>query len=229
MPKTETISRREKTFFESLRDWILGLPRDIKILLEMAGDNELSISSRSLAVGALIYVIMPLDLIPEKLRVIGLVDDVIVIRITLAVICEIDSERCIHYKKKYPQTFVALEEEIALLKSTLGALYSWLVALVKSLREKAFKKRTAEQVAQSSDLREELFDEAMEYVANINLDPETVSRALLTAPPERIVHLLSSGLEDDQKREVQQSKIAEKLAAPQATFRKLLSRGDARR
>jgi len=228
VPRIETISQREKTFFESLRDWILGFPQDTKILIEMAGDNDLSMSSRSLAVGALIYAIMPLDLIPDKFGVIGLVDDVIVIRITLAIIREIDPERYVYYKGKYSQCAV-LEKEIALLRSTLGALYSWLVALVKGLREKTFKKRTAEQIAQSPDLREELFDETMEYVANINLDPETVSRALLTTPPERIVHLLSSGLEDDQKREVQQSKIAEKLAAPQAAFRKLLGKGNARR
>lgn len=223
MNNTTTVSRSKRNLFESLLDWILGFPRDIKILVEMAGDNDLSMSSRTLAVGALIYIIMPLDLIPEKIRVIGLIDDVIVIRITLAIICEIDPDRRIYYEERYPRTFVVLKEEIGLLKSTLGALYSWLVALVNGLRDKAFGKHTTEQVAQSSDLREELFDEAMEYVADVNLDPETVSKALLTAPPERIVQLLSSGLEESQKREIEHSRIANKLSAPQAAFRKLLA------
>jgi hypothetical protein len=52
-----------------------------------------------------------------------------------------------------------------------------------------------------------MFDEAMEYAASVDVNRETVEQALLSAPPQRIIELLSSGLEGEQKRQAQQQKL----------------------
>jgi hypothetical protein len=71
-------------------------------------------------------------------------------------------------------------------------------------------------------VREEMFDEAMEYVANLNLNPDVVHKALLEAPSHQVINLLTSGLEEEDKREIREAEAARRLEAPKAMFRKLL-------
>jgi uncharacterized membrane protein YkvA (DUF1232 family) len=77
--EAQTIPKQEKNFFEWIQEWILSLPIDLKVLLEISGDSEMGIPARSLAVGTLAYVVYLADLIPDKIPVLGLIDDVIVI------------------------------------------------------------------------------------------------------------------------------------------------------
>ena len=71
-----------------------------------------------------------------------------------------------------------------------------------NLRQRSHKKRTAGEIAGSPELREDLFDETMIYTANLNLDPATLDQELKALPaPEKIIGLLASGIEEDQKRQ----------------------------
>jgi hypothetical protein len=93
------------------------------------------------------------------------------------------------------------------LKSALGLLWERLVRFVENLRQRKYKETSAEDVAQSPDLREDLFDETMIFVADLNLDPATLDNELLLLPtPEKVVGLLASGLAEDQERVEQGSK-----------------------
>lgn len=217
-----------ENFFEILVRWLVSLPTDIKILIEMIGDDELDMKARSLAVGTIVYVLAPIDLIPEKIPVLGYVDDVVVLHIAVALAVQIDPNRGRYYREKYPQTFETLDQQIDLLRKTLGALYSWLTALVENLVKRRFRGQTAEDIIGSEKLHEDMFDAAMEYAADVNVDAETIRRALLAAPPNRIVELLSDGLEEEQKRRVkeEQEGVTKRLTAPSGGFRKLLGRED---
>jgi hypothetical protein len=146
----------------------------------------------------------------------------------LAVILETDAVRAGHYREKYPETFETLDEQITLLRQTLGALYSWLKALVEKLPKRRFHGKSTEDVASSEQIREEMFDEAMEYAANINVDPKAIEQALLAAPPNRITELLSSGLEEEQKHQLQaeSGETESQLTNALGSFRKLLGRGE---
>ena len=65
-----------------------------------------------------------------------------------------------------------------------------------------YKNKTTEEVVLSDELREELFDETMVFVANLGLDPETLNKETNRLPsPEKLMGLLSSGLEEAQKRD----------------------------
>jgi uncharacterized membrane protein YkvA (DUF1232 family) len=196
--EAQAIPKQEKNFFEWIQEWILSLPIDLKVLLEISGDSEMGIPARSLAVGTLAYVVYFADLIPDKIPVLGLIDDVIVIRLSLEVIRGLEPERMKYYEGKYPTTFARFAEAIEVLKSALGLIYDALMALVEKLKNRRFKGHTAEEAARSEEVREEMFDEAMEYVANL------------------------SGLEEEDKREIREAEAAKRLEAPKAMFRKLL-------
>jgi uncharacterized membrane protein YkvA (DUF1232 family) len=215
-------------FFEILVSWLVSLPTDLKILVEMVGDDELDMRARSLAVGTIVYILAPIDLIPEKVPVLGYVDDAIILHIAVAIAVQIDPDRGRYYREKYPQTFGELDQQIELLRETLGSLYSWLTALVENLTKRRFRGQSAEDVVSSEQLQEDVFDAAMEYAADVSVDAEAIRRALLATPPSRIVGLLSDGLEEEQKRQEKedQESVIKRLAASPDGLRKLLSRGE---
>ena len=227
MSKREPINNQN--FFGMLAGWLQSLPTDIKILIEMIRDDELDLNARSVAVGVVIYILAPIDLIPEKIPILGYIDDVIILHIGLMVILEMDSVRAQYYREKYSDTFVVLDQQIELLRTTLGALYTWLKALVDKLQNRRYHGKTADEVTASEQIQDEMFDEAMEYAANVNVDRNTIEEALLSTPPDRIVALLSSGLEDEQKRRIEAEKdqetTKERLITSIDGFRKLLGRG----
>ena len=216
------------SFFETLVKWIMSLPSDIKVLVVMIGDEELDMRARSLAVGTLAYVVAPIGLIPDAIPVLGYVDDVLMLHIALAVILRIDPERAYYYRERYPEIIGAIDEQTQLLIDTLGALYSWLEAFVENLTQRRYKGQSTEEAAQSEETREEIFDEAMEFAANVNVDEATIRQKLLSSPPKQIVKLLSDGLEKEQLRQEKEERkgVAGILSAPASGLRKLLDRGE---
>lgn len=48
----------------------------------------------------------------------------------------------------------------------------------------------------------------MQYAAGVNVDPETIQRALIAAPPDRIIKLLSDGLEQEAKRQEKENQAS---------------------
>ena len=213
---TETPSQNDERidqfarFVELIKTWLLDFEINAQLFVEIMNDEQLPLSARALAVGVLLYLRAPRDIISENVKVlklIGLVDDVIVMIIGLSVIVpQMPEPRLAYYKQKYKAvTRISDYEEI--LKSALGLLWERLVRFVENLRQRKYKETSAESVAQSPDLREDLFDETMIFVADLNLDPVTLDKELQLLPaPEKVVGLLASGLAEDQERVEQGSK-----------------------
>ena len=207
--------------------WIISLPTDVKILIEMIGDDKLDMRARSLAVGTTAYLIAAIGLIPDTVPVLGLVDDVLVLHIALAIILQIDPKRAEYYREKHPETIGSIDEQVQLLVDALGALYSWLEAFVKNLSQRRYKGQSTEETAQSTETREDIFDEAMIYAANVNVDEEMIRSRLLAAPPNQLVSLLSDGLQKEQQRQegAEGTGVKGILSASTSGVRKLLGRG----
>lgn len=221
----ESNAPKSENFFELLSRWLQSLPTDIKILIEMIGDDALSAGARSLAVGTVVYLTARIDLIPDDLPILGHIDDIIILHIAVATIIQIDPQRGMYYREKYPQ-FEALNQQIELLAKTLGALYGFLKALVENLVKRRFRGQTTENVVCSEKLQEEVFDAAMQYAAGVNVDPETIQHALLAAPPDRIIKLLSDGLEQEAKRQEKENPAGGMPKELPGSIRKLLGRGE---
>ena len=196
--QTNTFER----FLKLIKKWLIDLGVNAKLFNELTGDEALPMWVRRLATGVLLYLDAPVDLIPEKLRFIGLIDDMLVMIVGLAIIVpQIPEERLTYYHQKYDAVDKIGEYE-QIVKSTLGILWERLTRFVETLQKRTYKNKTTEEVAQSAELREALFDETMVFVANLGLDPETLDKETKLLPsPEKVMGLLSSGLEEAQKRD----------------------------
>jgi uncharacterized membrane protein YkvA (DUF1232 family) len=207
-------------FIQLIKEWLAELGVNSKLFVEITEDEALPMSARSLATGVLLYLDMPVDLIPEKLRFIGLIDDVLVMIVGLVIIVPLmPEERLTYYYQEY-NVVAKIGEYEQVMKSTLGILWERLIQFVTNLRNRTYKNKTTEEVAQSAELREELFDETMIFVANLGLDPENLDNQAKQLPsPEKVIGLLSSGLEEAQK---QQEKDENSAGQTKSAFKRML-------
>lgn len=210
-------------FIELIKKWLLNFEVNSQIFVEMMNDEQLPVSVRAIAIGVLVYVVSPIDIIPEKvkvLKVLSLIDDIVVMIVGLSIIVSVMPEtRLEHYKSKY-QAVVQISEYVDILKATLGILWDRLKLFVEKLRSRRYKKQTAEDIAQSPEMRENLFDETMVFVANLNLDPRTLDQELAALPaPEKIIGLLANGIPEDEERQAKNSGEPKS----RTVFRRLLS------
>ncbi len=191
-----------EVFKQIIKKWLTDLGINAQLFKELTGDESLPMWSRSLATGVLLYLDAPVDLIPEKFRFIGLIDDMLVMIVGLVIIApQIPEDRLTYYRQKYEAAGKIGEYE-SNLKSTLGILWERLTQIVETLPKRTYKNKTTAEVAQSAELREELFDETMIFVANLGLDPKSLDKETKLLPsPEKLMGLLSSGLEEAQKRD----------------------------
>ena len=187
-------------FIKIIKKWLINLGVNAQLFIDLAGDEALPMLVRSIAAGVLFYLNVRVDLIPEKLRFIGLIDDMLVMIVGLVIIVpQIPEERLTYYRLKY-EAVDKIGEYEQIMKSTLGILWDRLTRFVETLQKRTYKNKTTEEVAQSAELREALFDETMVFVANLGLDPETLDKETKLLPsPEKVMGLLSSGLEEAQK------------------------------
>jgi len=215
-------------FVDLFKTWLMNFEVNSQLFVEIMNDEELPLAARTLAIGVLAYVLSPIDLIPEKLKalkVIALIDDVVVMIIGLGIIVPLMPEsRLEHYKQEY-EAAAKISDYKETLKATLGILWDRLAQFVNNLRQRSHKKCTAEEIAESPELREDLFDETMIYVANLNLDPTTLDRELKALPPpEKVIGLLASGIQEEQKRQEKVSIVAKSRSA----LRRMLPSGKER-
>jgi len=191
-----------EVFIQIIKKWLSNIGVNVKLFNELAGDEALATGVRALAAGVLLYLNSPIDLIPEKLGVVGLFDDILFMIVGLVIIVPlIPEERLTYYRQKY-EAVAKIGEYEQIVKSTLGVLWEQLIRFVETLQKRTYKNKTTEEVVQSDGLREALFDETMVFVANLGLDPVTLDKETNQLPsPEKLMGLLSSGLEEAQKRE----------------------------
>jgi uncharacterized membrane protein YkvA (DUF1232 family) len=65
------------------REAILMIPNIVKLLGRIARDPRVSVKRKTFAIAAMIYVVSPIDLIPDFIVGIGQLDDLIVVAIAL--------------------------------------------------------------------------------------------------------------------------------------------------
>lgn len=197
---TTTQTNTFEVFIQAIKKWLMDLGVNAQLYNELSGDEYLPMWTRSLATGVLLYLDAPADLIPEKFRFIGLIDDVLVMIVGLVVIVpQIPEERLTYYRQKY-QAVDKIGEYEQIMRSTLGILWERLTGFVETLRKRTYKNKSTEEVSQSAELREALFDEAMAFVADLGFDPETLDKEVKLLPsPEKVISLLSNSLEKTQK------------------------------
>ncbi|NOT59268.1 MAG: DUF1232 domain-containing protein [Acidobacteria bacterium] len=66
-----------------LRDAVMLIPNFVKLLYRLFRDNRVPLAEKAFVAGAIVYVISPLDLIPDVLPFIGQVDDLYLVALTM--------------------------------------------------------------------------------------------------------------------------------------------------
>lgn len=78
------VARKEKSVAkERINNALMFLPNLVKLCGKLLTDGRVSTADKALFAGAIIYAIMPLDLIPDVLPFIGQVDDTYLIALSL--------------------------------------------------------------------------------------------------------------------------------------------------
>ncbi len=81
---TQKPARREKAEMKDrMKNMLLFLPNMVKLVGKLLADSRVPMVDKALFAGALVYVVMPLDFIPDFLPFIGQVDDAYVVALTL--------------------------------------------------------------------------------------------------------------------------------------------------
>ncbi len=81
MAKVERIERKESRNY--LKDALLLIPNFIKLLYRLFKDPRVPLAEKAFLAGAIVYVISPLDLIPDFIPFIGEVDDIYLVSLTI--------------------------------------------------------------------------------------------------------------------------------------------------
>ena len=81
---SKKIARRERRGLKTkMKELLLMLPRMVKLLGRMVGDPRVSRTDKIILAGTIVYVIVPLDFIPDMLPFIGQVDDSYLVAISV--------------------------------------------------------------------------------------------------------------------------------------------------
>jgi uncharacterized membrane protein YkvA (DUF1232 family) len=82
--KAKKPTRKEKSEVKDrMKNFLMFLPNMVKLLGKLLGDGRVPTVDKALFLGAIAYLIMPLDFIPDFLPFIGQVDDTYLIALTL--------------------------------------------------------------------------------------------------------------------------------------------------
>ena len=69
----------ERELFEKIRDAKVKFTADLKILYDFMRDPAAPAQAKAGAIGALLYFLLPIDLVPDAIPVLGYVDDAAVV------------------------------------------------------------------------------------------------------------------------------------------------------
>jgi uncharacterized membrane protein YkvA (DUF1232 family) len=164
---------------DTFNEWINTLVDDAKVLRAGMEDAEAPRDARRLLVGGLSYLLRKIDIVPDYLSGVGVVDDAIVLRLAAKLALE---------SGLGDMGAVAVNGLTALSKTTkpledyLGDLYGKLVEYVKALPDDEVRGRTADKVLDDPEVQKqflrELTDELDAYAPKPITDPERAAREI---------------------------------------------------
>jgi uncharacterized membrane protein YkvA (DUF1232 family) len=117
-PKNK-LKRREKSELKGrMRSFLMFLPNMVRLLGRLMKDARVPTAEKALFVAAIVYVISPLDFIPDVFPFIGQVDDVYVVALTLLRLVNRTDESIVRQHWPGGGDIVALASSIASLAPT---------------------------------------------------------------------------------------------------------------
>src|SRR5215218_3635579 len=121
MPQTKMVKAKEKRLArkekvrikDRMKGFMMFLPNMVKLLGKLLTDSRVPTVEKALFVAAIVYVISPIDFIPDIFPFIGQVDDVYVVALTLLRLVNRTDERIVREHWSGGGDIVALADSIA--------------------------------------------------------------------------------------------------------------------
>lgn len=172
-----TLESLEKRFVQRMRELLVALPYDMKVLFEAISDENLPLQARQLAAGAAIYCLSPSDPIPDSTGLVGYCDDVVVVRVALKRFLELGGEDGKIYPERFPEQFGPLEPDLELMRAYLGSSMDWIVGrLDKTLLKARYKGKDAITCIKEEEACVFLYEEGQDFTTRYEIDDKAVAK-----------------------------------------------------
>jgi len=190
---------QERRFLELIGRHLVSLPFDLKVLYEALTDPDLEREAREVAVGALVYVLSPSDIVADRdHKLTSYVDDLILLRAALKRVAETGGENVAAFLARFPEEYQDLDEHLALYQEVLGDLYPWLVGKLDQFKKLVYKGRKAVDYVDDDDATVFLYDEWLTFQTDYSITEQTLEGRLRKAEP--ILEVLARSRDEDAKR-----------------------------
>jgi uncharacterized membrane protein YkvA (DUF1232 family) len=175
-------SNVEPKFVDTVRGWLVSLPHDLKVVFEALDDENLARPLRELAVGAIMYVVSPNDLIADRqVGVVGYADDAVLLRLALREIVAKNDEDSQAFRDRFPEVFDGLEDGLKLCGQVMGDLMTWLEGKLPTLAKLEYKGKKVKAYLDNDEARELLFEDALVFRTDYPVDEKTIGDKLKKA------------------------------------------------
>jgi uncharacterized membrane protein YkvA (DUF1232 family) len=172
-----TAELKEKRFVRRIRELLVSLPYDMKVLFEAISDENLPLAARQLAAGAAIYCLSPSDPIPDSTGLLGFIDDVVVVRVAFHRFLELGGEDSRTYPERFVEQFRSLDEDLSLMKDYLGESLVWIQSrMEKTLLKARYKGKSALAYVEEDEACNFLYEEGQVFTTRYEIDDEAVSK-----------------------------------------------------
>jgi uncharacterized membrane protein YkvA (DUF1232 family) len=169
----------ESKFVDLVRGWLVALPHDLKVAFDAMDDENLPRPARELAVGAIIYVVSPNDVIGDRNdAVVSFTDDALLLRLALLEVVSTSAEDGAAFRERFPEVFDNIEEDLKLCTGVLGDLMTWLKSKVGTLHTQMYKGTKVAKYLDDDEAREQLFEDGLVFRTDYPVDERTVGDKL---------------------------------------------------
>jgi uncharacterized membrane protein YkvA (DUF1232 family) len=178
---TVSAAAAESKFVELVRNWLVSLPHDLKIAFDAMDDENLPRPVREVAAGVVAYVVSPNDFIADRNdAVVSFADDALLLRLALTKALGVGEDE-VAFRDRFPELFDNIDDNLAICKSVMGDLMTWLEGKVPNLSTIEYKGKKATKYLDDEELREQLFDDGLVFRTDYPVDEKTIADKLKKA------------------------------------------------
>ncbi|MEZ4398761.1 MAG: hypothetical protein R3B06_01990 [Kofleriaceae bacterium] len=176
------MSTSEARFVELFKNWLVSLPHDLKIAYEAMDDENLPRSSRELAVGAIMFVVSPTDLVSDRNEAVAsYADDALLLRMALLDVVAKSGEDGEAFRDRFAELFDELSDDLAFCREVMGDLMEWLDGKVEGLRAHTYKGKKVPLYLDNDEAREELYEDGLAFRTEYPVDDKIIDDKLKKA------------------------------------------------
>jgi uncharacterized membrane protein YkvA (DUF1232 family) len=167
-------------FEELVGDAIVSLPQDMKAMLRVVEDPDLSDEARVKVAGSLLHVLSGQNAIPGMVGILAHVGDVLVLRLVLEQIEKKDDTAVIaRHREDSPELFGSMDELLAETRDYVGDAMTVLDEAAAGVGKLNHQGHTAQQCAEDDDASTWLYDAVQEaIVEQLEFDEDEVAREI---------------------------------------------------